>query len=179
MNAINHVKPGVMCRKFGEIIDNYVKKKGLSVTRTYCGHGIGSLFHCSPNIPHYKRNKAVGKLKPNMVFTIEPMINMGTWKDKTWSFDNWTAVTIDGKRSAQFEHTVLVTNNGVQILTARTANSVPLWWERNDDDESKGKENEDGKPASQDQSPSTNNETPAKDTNNTQQNGDNDENETQ
>lgn len=118
-----------MCRKFGEIIDSYVKKKGFTVTRSYCGHGIGKLFHCSPNIPHYKRNKAVGKLKPNMVFTIEPMINMGSWKDKTWSFDGWTAVTVDGKHSAQFEHTVLVTNSGVEILTARTNKSAPLWWE--------------------------------------------------
>jgi len=129
MSAVEHVKPGIMCRKFGEIIDGLVKKEGLSVTRSYCGHGIGKLFHCSPNIPHYRRNKAVGKLKPNMVFTIEPMINMGSWKDKTWDFDHWTAVTVDGKRSAQFEHTVLVTEDGVEILTARTEQSVPLWWD--------------------------------------------------
>ena len=126
-----------MCRKFGEIIDNYVKKKGLSVTRTYCGHGIGKLFHCSPNIPHYKRNKAVGKLKAGMAFTIEPMINMGSWKDKTWSFDNWTAVTVDGKRSAQFEHTVLVTKSGVEIMTARTSKSAPLWWEIKEESDKK------------------------------------------
>ena len=118
-----------MCRRFGEIIDGLAKKDGLSVTRSYCGHGIGKLFHCSPNIPHYRRNKAIGKLKPNMVFTIEPMINLGSWKDKTWDFDHWTAVTVDGKRSAQFEHTVLVTDDGVDVLTARTHKSVPFWWD--------------------------------------------------
>jgi len=63
-----------------------------------------------------------------MVFTIEPMINAGGWKDETWK-DNWTCVTADGKRSAQYEHTLLVTETGVEILTARTATSVPLWWE--------------------------------------------------
>ena len=96
-------------------IENTVKKHGFSVVRTYCGHGIGKLFHCTPNIPHYKKNKAVGKLKPGMIFTIEPMINLGNWKDKTWTFDDWTSVTIDGKRSAQFEHTILVTEDGFEI----------------------------------------------------------------
>jgi methionyl aminopeptidase len=95
----------------------------------FSGHGIGSTFHPPPSIPHYARNKAVGQCKPGMVFTIEPMINMGTWKDVTWTFDDWTSVTADGKRSAQFEHTVLVTEKGVEILTARTKESPPLWWE--------------------------------------------------
>jgi methionyl aminopeptidase len=96
----------------------------------YCGHGIDSVFHTSPSIPHYARNKAVGACKPGMVFSIEPMINMGTWKDKTWTFDDWTSVTADGKRSAQFEHTLLVTEKGVEILTARTKDSPPLWWQK-------------------------------------------------
>lgn len=82
-----------------------------------------------PNIPHYKKNKAIGKLKPGMIFTIEPMINMGTYKDVLWTFDNWTDVTADGQRSAQFEHTILVTETGYEILTARTDNSLPFWWE--------------------------------------------------
>ncbi len=93
------------------------------------GHGIGSVFHTTPSIPHYSRNKAVGQCKPGMVFTIEPMINMGTWKDCMWTFDDWTVVTTDGKRSAQFEHTVLVTEKGVEILTARTKDSPPLCFE--------------------------------------------------
>lgn len=126
--SIESVKPGVMCRDFGKIISKIVNRQGYSVVRSYCGHGIGSLFHCAPNIPHYSKNKAVGVLKPGMVFTIEPMINMGAWQDKTWP-DDWTSVTVDGKRSAQFEHTVLVTETGVEILTARTADSPPLWWE--------------------------------------------------
>jgi methionyl aminopeptidase len=67
-------------------------------------------------------------MKPGMVFTIEPMVNYGKWQDVTWP-DDWTMTTIDGERSAQFEHTVLVTPNGCEVLTARTEDSVPLWWE--------------------------------------------------
>mmetsp|Transcript_18439 Transcript_18439/g.29251 ORF Transcript_18439/g.29251 Transcript_18439/m.29251 type:complete len:185 (-) Transcript_18439:130-684(-) len=162
-----------MCRKFGEIIDNFVKKKGLSVTRTYCGHGIGRMFHCAPNIPHYRRNKAVGKLKPGMVFTIEPMINMGAWKDKTWSFDNWTAVTVDGKRSAQFEHTVLVTTDGVEVLTARTPHSAPLWWQIEEAAAVETKETEQQQPQNNDASapqPQTQTESPTQESKEDQQN---------
>lgn len=128
MKALESVKPGSLFRDFGEIITKIVGKAGFSIVRSYCGHGIGALFHSPPSIPHYARNKAVGQCKPGMVFTIEPMINMGTWKDCTWP-DDWTSTTTDGKRSAQFEHTVLVTEKGVEILTARTPNSPPLWWE--------------------------------------------------
>ncbi|GAX77795.1 hypothetical protein CEUSTIGMA_g5238.t1 [Chlamydomonas eustigma] len=101
----------------------------FQVVRTYCGHGIGDLFHCAPNIPHYSGNKAVGVMKEGHVFTIEPMINVGSWRDRTWP-DGWTSVTEDGKRSAQFEHTVVVTKDGVDILTRRTDSSPPLWWEQ-------------------------------------------------
>lgn len=73
----------------------------LAVNRTYCGHGIGSLFHSAPNVPHYSNNKAPGFMKVGHVFTIEPMINAGVHKDITWP-DGWTAVTADGQRSAQF-----------------------------------------------------------------------------
>jgi methionyl aminopeptidase len=128
MKAIEYAKPGVLFREFGGIITNVVKQHGFSVVKSYCGHGIGELFHCAPNIPHYAKNKAVGTMKPGMAFTIEPMINAGVWNDETWP-DDWTAVTIDGKRSAQFEHTLLATESGVEILTARTADSVPFWWE--------------------------------------------------
>lgn len=129
MRALEAVKPGALFRDFGDIITKATGKAGYSVVRSYCGHGIGSAFHPPPSIPHYARNKAVGSCKPGMVFTIEPMINMGTWKDVTWAFDDWTSVTTDGKRSAQFEHTVLVTDKGVEILTARTKDSPPMWWE--------------------------------------------------
>jgi methionyl aminopeptidase len=126
--AIQHVKPGAMCREFGDLISRSIGKVGFSVVRDYCGHGIGSLFHAAPNIPHYSKNKAVGVLKPGMVFTIEPMINEGGWQAETW-IDEWTSVTRDGKRSAQFEHTLLVTETGVEILTNRLPTSPPLHWD--------------------------------------------------
>ena len=129
MKALEAVKPGMLFRDFGEIITKATGKGGYSVVRSYCGHGIGTTFHPPPSIPHYARNKAVGQCKPGMVFTIEPMINLGSWKDVLWTFDDWTVVTVDGKRSAQFEHTVLVTDKGVEILTARTPESPPMWWE--------------------------------------------------
>jgi methionyl aminopeptidase len=80
--AIQAVKPGVLFRDIGSIISRHVQHHGFSVVRTYCGHGIGRLFHCAPNIPHYAKNKAVGAMKPGMTFTIEPMINMGLWQDE-------------------------------------------------------------------------------------------------
>ncbi|KAI9680384.1 MAG: Methionine aminopeptidase 1 [Trizodia sp. TS-e1964] len=120
--AIANVKPGMLFREPGAIIEKHAKSKGCSVVKTYCGHGINQLFHCAPNIPHYARNKAVGVAKPGVCFTIEPMICLGTYKDKTWP-DDWTSVTADGMRTAQFEHTLLVTEYGVEVLTARTAAS--------------------------------------------------------
>ncbi|KAA3462164.1 Methionine aminopeptidase 1A-like protein [Gossypium australe] len=183
--AISIVKPGVRFRDVGEVINRHASMSGLSVVKSYCGHGIGELFHCAPNIPHYgsilvrsrfanllhfififnypkcfmencgKRtlrgfpwyfyrklsttfndstayvncflyllllltqsgNKAVGVMKAGQTFTIEPMINAGVWRDQMWP-DGWTAVTADGKRSAQFEHTLLVTSIFISILFA-------------------------------------------------------------
>ena len=80
----------------------------------------------APNVPHYNKNKAKGIMKKGHVFTVEPMINLGSYQDITWG-DNWTAVTSDGKRSAQFEHTVLVTDTGCEILTAREDEPVMTW----------------------------------------------------
>lgn len=120
--AIAHAKPDVAFKEFGDIIEKHAKTQKLSVVKTYCGHGINSLFHAAPNVPHYAKNKAVGRLKPGMTFTIEPMICLGTGADKTWP-DDWTSVTKDGQRSAQFEHTLLVTETGVEVLTARKADS--------------------------------------------------------
>ncbi|KEY65098.1 hypothetical protein S7711_08167 [Stachybotrys chartarum IBT 7711] len=138
--AIKAVKPGVLIREFGNIIEKHAKSKNCSVIRTYCGHGIGTLFHSPPNVPHYAKNKTVGECKPGMTFTIEPMIALGKYRDVTWP-DNWTSTTIDGKRTAQFgrpatdtpsdaprltwvsEHTLLITEDGVEVLTARTADS--------------------------------------------------------
>ncbi len=114
--AIKMCKPGVRYRDLGDTIEKIARKNGLSVVRTYGGHGIHKLFHCIPNVPHYAKNKAVGIMRSGHTFTIEPMINEGAWQDMHWP-DDWTATTIDGKRSAQFEHTLLVTETGVEILT--------------------------------------------------------------
>ena len=120
--AVKIVKPGMAFRDPGTVIEKHAKSKGCAVIRTYCGHGINSLFHPAPSIPHYAKNKAVGIAKPGMTFTIEPMISLGSYKDKTWP-DNWTSATSDGSRTAQFEHTLLVTEDGVEVLTARLADS--------------------------------------------------------
>ncbi|KAK9245401.1 peptidase M24, structural domain-containing protein [Lipomyces tetrasporus] len=120
--AIAIVKPGMLFREIGNVIEKHATANGCSVIRTYCGHGINKLFHCAPNIPHYAKNKTPGVAKPGMTFTIEPMLALGSWKDKTWP-DNWTSATVDGKRSAQFEHMLLVTETGVEVLTARNADS--------------------------------------------------------
>lgn len=127
-SAMALVKPGTLYRDLGTVIERTAKRNNCSVVRTYCGHGIGSLFHTIPNIPHYAKNKAKGTMKAGHVFTIEPMINLGVPGDKTWD-DNWTAVTTDGKRSAQFEHTLLVTETGFDILTRRQNEPVMHWKE--------------------------------------------------
>jgi len=116
--AIDIVKPGTLYRDIGTVISKYINRTSFSIVRNYCGHGIGKLFHTIPNIPHYDKNKTVGVMKPGHIFTIEPMINMGTYRDCLWP-DKWTSTTLDGKPSAQFEHTILVTQTGYEILTAK------------------------------------------------------------
>lgn len=120
--AIEIIKPGTPIREFGKIIENHATSRGLTVVKTWGGHGINSEFHPPPWIPHYAKNKAVGICKPGMTFTIEPILTLGTNKNMYWP-DNWTNVTVDGKRTAQFEHTMLVTETGVEVLTARLADS--------------------------------------------------------
>ncbi|ORX77518.1 methionine aminopeptidase [Basidiobolus meristosporus CBS 931.73] len=120
--AIAIAKPGTLYRDIGGVIDKHARSNGFSVVRTYCGHGINQFFHCAPNVPHYAKNKAVGVMKPGHTFTIEPMISEGVWQDEQWP-DEWTAVTADGKRSAQFEQTLLITETGCEILTRRLADS--------------------------------------------------------
>lgn len=129
MEAIDAARNGTMIREFGRVISDRCEAEGYGVVRSYCGHGIGELFHCAPNVPHYRRNRAPGVCKPGMVFTIEPMINAGHHDDCLWE-DDWTATTVDGSRSAQFEHTLLIREDGSpEILTARTEQSPPLWWQ--------------------------------------------------
>jgi len=116
--AIRICKPGALIRDIGKTIEPIARANGCAVVKTFTGHGVNDLFHCPPNIPHYAKNKAVGTMKPGMVFTIEPMLNLGTsWEEIHWP-DNWTATTTDGKRSAQFEETLLITESGVEVLTA-------------------------------------------------------------
>lgn len=116
--AIKICKPGALWRDIGKVIEPIAKGAGCSVVRTFTAHGVNQLFHPPPNIPHYAKNKAVGSMKPGMTFTIEPMINLGpNWQDIHWP-DNWTATTTDGRRSAQFEETLLITETGVEVLTA-------------------------------------------------------------
>ncbi|XP_046615438.1 methionine aminopeptidase 1 [Neodiprion virginianus] len=116
--AIDIVKPGEKYREIGNVIQKHAQSHGLSVVRSYCGHGIHRLFHTAPNVPHYAKNKAVGVMKPGHCFTIEPMISQGSWRDEMWP-DNWTVVTTNGLWSAQFEQTLLVTDTGCDILTKR------------------------------------------------------------
>nr|XP_031857234.1 methionine aminopeptidase, type I [Kwoniella shandongensis]KAA5524306.1 methionine aminopeptidase, type I [Kwoniella shandongensis] len=115
-DAIAICKPGVPFREIGNKIEEVVKPKGYSIVRRYTGHGIHYLFHGLPNIVHYGGSKTPGKMEVGQIFTIEPMINMGTSNLDHWR-DDWTAVTMDGRRSAQFEETILITENGAEILT--------------------------------------------------------------
>ena len=116
MKAISIVKSGLYLGDIGETIQTYVEKKGFSVVRDFCGHGIGRIFHQPPNILHYGKKGEGSKLQTGMIFTIEPMINEGKYETKMLK-DGWTAVTRDKLLSAQFEHTIGVTDNGFEIFT--------------------------------------------------------------
>lgn len=120
------VKPGVMYRELGRIIGRTCKKAGCSVVRRYSGHGCHKLFHTTPTVSHYANNKNIGVMKAGHAFTCEPMVNAGDWRDVTWP-DNWTSATQDGKKSAQFEHTILVTEDGYELLTARKGTTTMVW----------------------------------------------------
>lgn len=114
--AIAEVKPGARLGDIGAAIQEHAEKNGYSVVRDFCGHGIGKNFHEDPQILHFGKRGTGMVIKEGMTFTIEPMINLGTYKCKVLP-DGWTAVTLDGKASAQFEHTLAVTKDGVEILT--------------------------------------------------------------
>jgi len=116
MKAISIIKSGIYLGDIGEAIQTYVEEKGFSVVRDFCGHGIGKIFHKPPNILHYGKKGEGAKLETGMIFTVEPMINEGMYNTKLLK-DGWTAVTKDKSLSAQFEHTVGVTNNGFEIFT--------------------------------------------------------------
>ena len=114
--SVKILKPGIYLGDIGFEIQNFVEKNGYSVVRDFCGHGVGRNFHEEPNILHYGKKGTGPKLEEGMVFTIEPMINAGKHETKLLN-DGWTAVTKDKSLSAQFEHTVGITNNGYEIFT--------------------------------------------------------------
>lgn len=129
IQAMEFVKPGNDYKDIGGIIEDYITSYGFSTVRNFCGHGIGSVFHTNPNIYHYKNSEPNGQMAAGHTFTIEPMICEGTAKCLSWP-DNWTATTMDGKRSVQFEHTLLITQDGVEALTAKIESSPTQFWEQ-------------------------------------------------
>ena len=116
MMAIKILKEGIQLGDIGYTIQNYVEANGFSVVQDFCGHGIGQTFHREPNILHYGKKGTGEKIKAGMIFTIEPMVNLGEYETKTLN-DGWTAVTKDKSLSAQFEHTIGVTKDGYEIFT--------------------------------------------------------------
>jgi len=116
MEAIKILKPNVKLGDIGHAIQSYVEEKGFSVVRDFCGHGVNTKFHEAPNVLHYGEKNTGIELIPGMTFTIEPMINSGKYEVKVLN-DGWTAVTKDKSLSAQFEHTVGITENGYEIFT--------------------------------------------------------------
>src|SRR5215472_14465670 len=117
--GIAEVKDGARLGDIGAAIQEYVEGQGCSVVRDFVGHGIGRKFHDAPQVKHYGKRGQGERLKAGMTFTIEPMVNLGRWEVKVDTVDNWTVRTVDGSLSAQFEHTVLVTKNGAEVLTKR------------------------------------------------------------
>ena len=122
--GIEAVVPGQPLSDIGRAIENRAKQDKLGVVRAFIGHGIGEQFHTDLQILHYYEPRNNTIMRPGMTFTIEPMITLGTWQHRMWD-DEWTAVTADGKRTAQFEHTVLVTENGVDVLTGGNGAASP------------------------------------------------------
>lgn len=116
MAGINAIKPGVTLGTIGAIIQEYAEERRCSIVRDFCGHGLGRLFHDSPNVLHFGERGEGPELKPGMFFTVEPMLNLGRPDAKVLA-DGWTAVTRDKSLSAQFEHSVGVTEDGVEIFT--------------------------------------------------------------
>jgi methionyl aminopeptidase len=124
LRGIAAVRPGALTREIGAAIQEHAEAERFGVVRTFCGHAIGHEFHGDLSIPHYDEPRALTVLEPGMTFTIEPMITMGSWRERIWP-DQWTAVTSDGLRTAQFEHTLVVTDTGAEVLTPSDSNPAP------------------------------------------------------
>lgn len=120
--AIEQVHPGKRLGDIGSAIQTYAQAKGCSVVRDFVGHGIGRKFHASPEVPHFGKANTGQRLHTGMTFTIEPMINAGDWRIEILE-DDWTAITKDGQLTAQFEHTILVTDDGPDVMTVPTGDS--------------------------------------------------------
>jgi methionyl aminopeptidase len=114
--GIAAVRPGRQVNVIGRVIESYARRFGYGVVRDYTGHGVHSAFHSGLVIPHYDDPRADTVLRPGMTFTIEPMLTLGTAEWHLWE-DGWTVVTADGRRAAQFEHTLVVTDTGAEVLT--------------------------------------------------------------
>lgn len=117
MIGIESVRPNAFFGDIGKVITKFIKPFGYGIVEDFCGHGIGSEFHEEPTVLHYKSRDKGKRMKPGMCFTIEPMINMGSHETYVDQHDGWTAYTKDGSLSAQFEHSILVTPTGYEILT--------------------------------------------------------------
>ena len=116
IRGIKAVAPGRAINVIGRVIESYARRFGYGVVRDFTGHGIGTSFHSGLVVPHYDDPGSVLQMQPGMTFTIEPMLTLGTYEYEIWD-DDWTVVTADRRRTAQFEHTVLVTDSGYEILT--------------------------------------------------------------
>jgi methionyl aminopeptidase len=115
--GIAAVRPGNRVRDIGRAIQTHAEDRGYGVIRAFVGHGIGRSFHSDPQVFHFDNPAARQVLEPGMTFTIEPMISIGDWHHEMWD-DGWTAVTVDRSRTAQFEHMLVVTDTGAEVLTA-------------------------------------------------------------
>jgi methionyl aminopeptidase len=117
--GIEQVKDGARLGDVGAAIQEFVEAQGCSVVRDFVGHGIGRRFHEPPQVKHFGKRGTGERVKTGMTFTIEPMVNLGRWEVEVDPHDKWTVTTLDGSLSAQFEHTILVTKNGAEVLTKR------------------------------------------------------------
>lgn len=122
MLGIETVKPGAYFGDIGHAIQRFVEANGYSVVRDYCGHGIGKVFHAEPNVLHYGQKGTGPKIEKGMFFTVEPMVNAGKFHTKLNTQDGWTVTTRDRSLSAQFEHTIGVTDDGYEIFTLSPKN---------------------------------------------------------
>ena len=127
MRGIEAAQPGRPINEIGRAIQDHAEGCGFGVVRDFVGHGIGEQFHTDVQICHYYNPRQTDTIEPGMTFTIEPMITTGSWRARMWS-DGWTAVTVDGGRTAQFEHTILITDDGPEILTTPADTSTHPYW---------------------------------------------------